>query len=54
MPDISEKNFETIIETLLLAGGLDDPEHNRTLREYRAALISSVVTGKVDVSDGKN
>jgi hypothetical protein len=34
MPDISEKNFETAIERL---------------REYRAALISSAVTGKIDV-----
>ncbi len=34
MPDISEKNFEVTIEFL---------------REYRAALISSAVTGKVEV-----
>lgn len=33
MPDTSEKNFETIIESLLLAGGPDDPEPSRTLRE---------------------
>ena len=25
MPDISEKNFEATIESLLLEGGLDDP-----------------------------
>lgn len=35
--DISEKNFETIIESLLLAGGPDDPEPNRTLRERMVA-----------------
>jgi type I restriction enzyme, R subunit len=33
MPDISEKNFETIVESLLLAGSPDDPEPSRTLRE---------------------
>ncbi|MBU2610547.1 MAG: DEAD/DEAH box helicase family protein, partial [Chloroflexi bacterium] len=33
MPDIFEKNFETVIESLLLAGGVDDPEPTRTLRE---------------------
>jgi type I restriction enzyme, R subunit len=33
MPDTSERNFETIIESLLLAGGVDDPEPTRTLRE---------------------
>src|SRR5688572_9315717 len=33
MPDISEKNFENTIESLLLAGGVDDPEPARTLRE---------------------
>jgi type I restriction enzyme, R subunit len=33
MPDISEKNFEATIESLLLAGGVDDPEPSCTLRE---------------------
>lgn len=33
MPDISEKNFEAIIESLLLAGGPNDPESSRSLRE---------------------
>lgn len=33
MPDISEKNFETIIESLLLAGGPDDPEPSQSLKE---------------------
>jgi type I restriction enzyme, R subunit len=33
MPDTSEKNFETVIEALLLAGGPDDPEPARSLSE---------------------
>jgi type I restriction enzyme R subunit len=33
MPDISEKIFEAILESLLLAGGADDPETTRSLRE---------------------
>ncbi len=37
MPDISEKNFETVIESLLLAGGPDDPEPGRSVRERSAA-----------------
>jgi len=42
MPDISEKNFETIIESLLLAGGPDDPEPSRTVRER--AVVEGVYT----------
>jgi len=26
MPGLSEKHFETIVESLLLTGGVDDPE----------------------------
>ncbi len=37
MPDISEKNFESTIESLLLAGGPDDPEPSRGLNERRCA-----------------
>jgi type I restriction enzyme R subunit len=37
MVEISEKNFEAIIEAALLAGGLDDPEPTRTLRERATA-----------------
>lgn len=44
MPDISEKNFETIVESLLLAGGPDDPEPNRTLRE-RAVVEGAYTVG---------
>ncbi len=36
MSDISEKNFESIIESLLLAGGVDDPEPGRSLHERSA------------------
>lgn len=37
MPDVSEKNFESTIESLLLAGGPDDPEPERGLQERRGA-----------------
>ena len=33
MPNISEKNFETTIDSLLLAGGADDPEPKRPISE---------------------
>src|SRR5687767_4965149 len=45
MPDISEKNFETTIESLLLAGGADDPEPSRTLRERITVLDGVYVAG---------
>jgi type I restriction enzyme R subunit len=35
LPDISEKNFEAAIESLLLAGNSDDPEPQRGLHERR-------------------
>jgi hypothetical protein len=45
------RGFEATIESLLLAGGPDEPETSRSLREHRAAFISPVVTGKVMVKD---
>jgi type I restriction enzyme R subunit len=45
MPDISEKNFETIIESLLLAGGPDDPETTRSLRERMTVLDGTYTSG---------
>ena len=44
MPDISEKNFEATIESLLLAGGPDDPEPARSLRE-RSVVEGTYVPG---------
>jgi len=44
MPDISEKNFETTIESLLLAGGVDDPEPSRNLKE-RSVLEGAYTAG---------
>lgn len=44
MPDISEKNFEATIESLLLAGGPDDPEPARSLRE-RSVVEGAYVSG---------
>jgi len=45
MPDISEKNFETIIESLLLAGGPNDPETNRSLRERMTVTEGTYTSG---------
>ncbi len=45
MPDISEKNFETIIESLLLAGGPDDPETTRSLRERMTVAEGTYTSG---------
>lgn len=45
MPDISEKNFETTIESLLLAGGPDDPETTRSLRERMTVTEGTYVSG---------
>src|SRR3990172_5607692 len=45
MPDISEKNFEVIIESLLLAGGPDDPETTRSLRERMTVTEGTYVSG---------
>jgi type I restriction enzyme R subunit len=45
MPDISEKNFEATIESLLLAGGVDDPEPSRTIRERVTVLDGAYVAG---------
>lgn len=44
MVDISEKNFEATIESLLLAGGPDDPEPSRSLRE-RSVVPGPYVPG---------
>jgi type I restriction enzyme, R subunit len=44
MPDISEKNFEAIIESLLLAGGLDDPEPSLSLKE-RSVVQGAYTSG---------
>jgi type I restriction enzyme R subunit len=45
MPDTSEKNFETIIESLLLAGGPDDPEPSRSLRERSVVEGAPALSG---------
>jgi type I restriction enzyme R subunit len=42
--DISERNFEATIESLLLAGGPDDPEPSRSLRE-RSVVPGPYVAG---------
>lgn len=48
MPNISEKNFETIIESLLLAGGLDDPEPTRSLRERSVTFALGGAAGEAE------
>lgn len=45
MPDISEKNFEATIESLLLAGGQDDPETTRSLRERMTVAKGAYISG---------
>jgi type I restriction enzyme R subunit len=45
MPDISEKNFESIIESLLLAGGPNDPETMRSLRERMTVAEGTYTSG---------
>ena len=45
MPDISEKNFEATIESLLLAGGVDDPETARSLRERMTVADGAYISG---------
>ena len=45
MPDFSEKNFEATIESLLLAGGTDDPEPARILRERAIVTDGAYVPG---------
>lgn len=45
MPDISEKNFEATIESLLLAGGPEDPEPNRGVDE-RTVVEGAYAAGR--------
>lgn len=45
MVDISEKNFEAVIEAILLAGGVDDPEPSRPLRDRATAEGDFILGG---------